>query len=175
MARSRAPVGAEGIYDALGAALRRARGGRTQTEVAVAAGINDQTTLSDYELARSRVALDVAARIAKVCGTDLGAILVDAGLVQSSQVPTETDTESAIRSDPTLDADGREVVLNVYDYCQRASIVTRPEGMTREQLAEASRVQSAKHRAWVESLGHPPTQADLEERARELAAEKEPR
>lgn len=69
----------------------------------------EQTTLSDYENARSRVPLHVLPQIEGACGVRAGTILRLAGLVEDS-------VDAAIEADPALTPFGRRTVLGFYQY-----------------------------------------------------------
>lgn len=140
------PEDGQQIYDALGHAIQRARKAakRTQQSVADAAGIADQTTLSDYERGRSRIPLDVLRRIEAALDLTPGQLLIDSELVAAKQVPVNTSTQQAINDDHDLDEDAKHTMLFAYDYCVRVSVVDRdtpsPEAVTRAVEAERVRL-----------------------------------
>lgn len=129
-----------------------------QTELAEKAG-TVQPRISDLEGSPEHLErlLDTIAAIDRACGLALGTILRRAGYVSD-----EIDLPAAILSDPDLDEDGREFVAHAYDFARRHGHVVT--GMS----------PSEDHRAWLKRLGRPPTQADIEARARALEGIDEP-
>lgn len=123
------------MYERLGAVIREVRGKRTQRWLADAAEV-DQTTLSYYELGKSRIPLDFVQRVEEVLGLEHGEILVRAGLVSPSLMRDreETATATAIATDPDLEDEARDLMQWMYAYCQRHG---RLEREAVEHLAEA--------------------------------------
>lgn len=87
--------------------------GFTQVRLSEATGI-DQQTISKYARGAVQPSLDVVVAVEDACGAARGSILRLAGYVSD-----ELDVASALRSDPHLDAEGRELVSSLYAYCRR--------------------------------------------------------
>lgn len=100
----------------LGVCIKTARGERTQAWLAEAIGAGDQSTVSDYEVGRSRVNLDQVVAIEDALGLHRGQLLVASGYV-----PEVQNAEDAIKLDPNLtDRFDRQALLLLYSiYLER--------------------------------------------------------
>lgn len=111
---------ARDLYAAIGAEIRHARGKRTAESLGDAID-KDQTSISNYERGRGRVALDVLWAIEDELDLQRGQLQVKAGAIAANIVPTNTPVEQAIRDDPRLDDNAKDVVLYAYRYCVSVS------------------------------------------------------
>lgn len=99
----------EGAVPPLADAIRRAYRGRlTQTQIAVALGVA-QNTVSRWSTGEVEPSLGDIARLEEACGLPKGFVLRSAGYVDESQRP-----EDVIAGDPRLDPPRRELILATY-------------------------------------------------------------
>lgn len=96
------------VYRRVGEAIRETRGVMTQSQLADLIE-GEQTTLSDYENARSRVPLHVLPQIEEACGVRAGTILRRAGLV-------DDDVEAVLESTSTLLPEDRAMIVRFYKH-----------------------------------------------------------
>ncbi len=106
---------AEELARRVGARIRAERGSRTQAWLAGAIGVGDQSTISDYEVARTRLTLDQVVAIEDALGLARGRLLEDI------YVPRERTTTETIELDPDLvDEFDRQALLMAYNiYLER--------------------------------------------------------
>jgi hypothetical protein len=86
--------------------------GLTQEHLADKLGVH-QTTVSKWIVGKAQVPLQHLPAIDELCGKPRGHILRLAGYVSD-----DIDLLAAIRTDPTLDEDGRQHVVSAYEYCR---------------------------------------------------------
>lgn len=92
--------------------------------------------VSEYELNRTRIPLDVLGKIEAALDLTRGQLLVDAGVVEARHVPTRTSTESAITEDSLLDDGFKEQMLDFYRFAvERTAAYRRQVVPTAEDLA----------------------------------------
>lgn len=95
----------------IGAALRSARGSRTQTAVGEAMDPQaKQPTISGWESDTAAPTLDQIAEFEHACGRPRGFVLRLAGYVEDP-----TNTRDAIAADPLLEEGIRSTLLTIYE------------------------------------------------------------
>ena len=94
----------------LGQAIKRERGGRSQTDLADLIAVR-QATWSDWERGKSKPTVEQIRRIEQVLGVPAGYLLRAAGFVDD---PTTRTTAEAIMADPDLDPDFKRTLLRAY-------------------------------------------------------------
>lgn len=98
-------------WEALGRALRRARGRTTQQAIADHLGVT-QPLVSEWESGKGRPTFDQLLRLEDLLRLPRGYFLRAAGLVDTS---SERTTREAVMADPALDPLHKEALLAAYD------------------------------------------------------------
>lgn len=116
----------------LGRAIRSARRGLTQEELAGRAQV-DQASISKWEHGTREPGLSDLFEIERATGHPPGSILIASGLI-----PQPRDTREAIAADAGLDTDARAMVMMSYELGVSQSAARRPKSSPRKPKRRSS-------------------------------------